>query len=632
MRSGAPTPDLSGLNHKPAGLHGQIRPKDGELEFEDGTPIRFWGVNLQAYALFHTRPASIELHAQRLARLGVNLVRIHHHDSHWVQPNVFGAEATDTRTLDPASMRKLDAWIAALKAQGIYIWLDLHVGRQFTPEDGIAGFDEIAEDTGLADIRGFNYVSPSIEQRMLEFQNAYLRHRNARTGLTYAEDPAVVAVMLTNENDLTHHFGNGLLPNKNVPLHSKLYMALSDQFARDNGFDPNATWRSWEHGPSKIFLSDLERRFNERLIPAVRDTGFKGLISTTSLWGGMTIAGLPSLTLGSIIDTHSYGSGGETGYDPRIQSGFLDWIAVAQVAGQPLSVSEWNIAEYPTEDRFIAPLRVATRAAHQGWDAMMIYGYSQQPLNGPLQPSNWSMAEDPGVIWMMPAAALLFREGHVRRAEKTYAICLDEDTFFGQPVSPHTSIGIRTIAEQSRLVTCMPDTPALPWLEPTELNDALYQPLDLDHSYLAGDATVVAADTGEFQRDFSTAQFKVDTGKSQIVAGRFQGGAVTTTDVVFEVATPMAAIAVQSLDSKDIAGSGRILISISGRTVPVGSDEPRFQIEPVEGFLRITAPAGLSPRPLRSNQTLPPDAHRFERGVHVIDLGKINDARWLYLE
>ncbi len=44
--------DLSFLNHKPAGRHGFITTKEDRLIFEDGTPERFWGGNIAAYALF----------------------------------------------------------------------------------------------------------------------------------------------------------------------------------------------------------------------------------------------------------------------------------------------------------------------------------------------------------------------------------------------------------------------------------------------------------------------------------------------------------------------------------------------------------------------------------------------------
>jgi hypothetical protein len=42
-------------------------------------------------------------------------VRLHHHDSPWVSPNVFGDMTTlrDTRQLNAESLRKLDLWIKA---------------------------------------------------------------------------------------------------------------------------------------------------------------------------------------------------------------------------------------------------------------------------------------------------------------------------------------------------------------------------------------------------------------------------------------------------------------------------------------------------------------------------------------
>jgi hypothetical protein len=47
--------DVSFLNEKPAGLHGHV-PADGDrLVFDDGTPVRFWGANVQANALFKAR-------------------------------------------------------------------------------------------------------------------------------------------------------------------------------------------------------------------------------------------------------------------------------------------------------------------------------------------------------------------------------------------------------------------------------------------------------------------------------------------------------------------------------------------------------------------------------------------------
>ena len=85
--------DLSFLNaaEKPAGKHGTLGVAGDQLVFADGTPARFWGANLTAYALFQTGLSDTVNQAKRLSKLGFNLVRIHHFDSDWVKPNILGA-------------------------------------------------------------------------------------------------------------------------------------------------------------------------------------------------------------------------------------------------------------------------------------------------------------------------------------------------------------------------------------------------------------------------------------------------------------------------------------------------------------------------------------------------------------
>jgi hypothetical protein len=625
-----PAPDLSFLNHKPAGLHGRVKAQGSELVFGDGSPARFWGVNVQAYALFATEPRSIPVHAKRLASLGVNLVRLHHHDSAWVTPNIFDPDS-GTRRLSAESLDHLDQWIAALKAEGIYVWLDLHVGRLLTPQDGVDDFDEIKDDKGRADLRGFNYISPSIQARMLEFQTAYLSHVNRYTGLSYAEDPAIMAVLITNENDLTHHFGNRLLPDKEVPRHTEIYMQLANDFAAEQGLSQRQVWRSWEHGPSKIFLNDLERRFNDLMQESIRDTGYDGLVATTNSWGGMSLAGLPSLTTGDMIDVHSYGSPGQTTLDPAEAADFLSWMAAAQVAGLPLSISEWNLSPYPAEDRFIAPLRVAVSGAHQGWDAPMIYGYAQSALNAPFRPNNWNFAYDPALVAMMPAAALLFRRGDVQPARATYLIDLDPDALFGRPITPDTSVALRTTYEQGRLLIGMPATPELPWLEATKPDPDVIRIRDPDASLLPEGATEVTADTGEFRRDFARGLFTVDTPRTQMAAGALSGGPISLSAIEVLVDNPMAAIAVQSLDDLPLGQSRNILISLTARAVPLDDKSPTFLVEPLNGTLRILGNRDLVLTTPGPRQGTLAEAHDVTEGVHVIDLARVGGANWLLL-
>src|SRR5262249_8276714 len=227
--------------------------------------------------------------------------------SDWVQPNVFGRNAPDTRKLDKASLERLDWWIKCLEDEGIYIWLDLHDGRQLTAEDKIDDFAEISKGKSTADLRGYNYVNASIQEAMQRFNEAYVNHVNRFTGLRYKDDPGIVAMLLTNENDVTHHFGNAFLPDKNVPRTDALYMAQATTFADEHGLPKNRIWRSWEQGPSKLFLNDLEHRFNVKIIEQLRALGVKVPIATTDTWGLNPLSSLPSLTDGQIIDAHSYG-------------------------------------------------------------------------------------------------------------------------------------------------------------------------------------------------------------------------------------------------------------------------------------------------------------------------------------
>ncbi len=140
--------DLSYLNEKPAGKHGFVQAKGSELVFADGTPVRLWGFGLQAGSLYartgdgKTDKALIDRHARRLAQLGANLVRMTHVDS-WGRPNLI-AEGPNTETLDGDGLDCIFNWVKALKAQGIYVWLDMITYRPFLKGDNIPGFEEIS--------------------------------------------------------------------------------------------------------------------------------------------------------------------------------------------------------------------------------------------------------------------------------------------------------------------------------------------------------------------------------------------------------------------------------------------------------------------------------------------------------
>lgn len=588
--------DLSFLNNNdlPAGRHGFIKREFDHLVFTDGAPVKFWGANLQARALFKTPDFEIKRHAKRIAQLGFNLIRIHHHDSAWVKPNIFKHPKNNTLELSDTSLKKLDWWIKCLKDEGVYLWLDLHVGRAFTINDGITEFDDFAKGKAQAEVKGFNYYNKSIQSLMQAFNTAYLSHINPFTQLAYKDDPAIISLLITNENELSHHFGNALLPNKQVPKHNAIFNLDVRRFTKKHRLSFNKTWRTWEMGESKIYLADTEHRFNQSMLTHLDHLGIKSLVATTNSWGRMGLSGLPALTDGSIIDAHSYGRSEELKLNPRLQPGFLSWAGAAQITGYPLSVTEWNIEPFPASDRFTAPLMTASIASLQSWDALMLYGYAQNSLVNNKVASNYSSFNDPAIMGLMPAAALLYRQNHVTPAIHSYELKLARDDFFFNKLNPNTSKTIRTLLETSRLTIAMPETAELSWLSKNihwDKNAIITHNPDKD--FIPTNQNFVESDTKELKRNWKMGIHTINTAKSQIASGWIGGQVIQLNDIEFRVSTNQAVVAVQSLENLPIAESSKLFITLMARSKPANGKKLPFISEPVSGEVIIKAPTGL---------------------------------------
>jgi hypothetical protein len=618
----ASQPDLSFLNQpeRPAGKRGFVHAKGDALVFDDGSPARFWGANITAASLFQTDREAVKQQARRLSRLGFNLVRLHHHDSYWVQPNIFGTRSSNTRRIDPDMLDRIDWWVHCLKEEGIYVWLDLHVQRKLTAADGIPGFEDMAKGQPAVDLKGFNYVDADIERAMQAFNEAYLAHTNPYTHLAFKDDPAVAAVLITNENDLTHHYGNALLPNQKVGRHGQRYMEEAKAFAKASGLPEDKVWKAWEYGPSKLFLNDLEQRFNARMIGHLRALGVKVPIATTSLWGWQAVS-LPALTVGDVIDVHAYEEPGFLGRDPRKQGNAMHMAATAQVAGKPVTVTEWNMGKLGVPDRHELPLYVAATASHQGWDALMHYAYAQTPLQSAGFASIWHAFNDPSRLAVLPAAALLYRRHDVREAMTTYEWSPTAAQLFDAPIASASAMPLRLAAEHGRLVTRMPATPALPWLKSAAATKAVSP---AQASGAANDD--LTSDTAELKRDWKRATFTVDTARTQLASGAIGGRELKLGDVNIRLQTPRASVAVQSLDDKPIRESGHLLVSIATDASPAGEKDLPYSSEPVRGDIEIAA-AGFT-----ADSRQPGVQVREQQGRTLIVLNGKEVAHWLSLQ
>jgi hypothetical protein len=603
--------DLSFLNadDRPAGRHGPIRARGDRLVDGAGREVRLWGTNLAAYTLFEASDERVRAHARRLAALGFNLVRLHHHDSAWVSPNVFEPKTGNTRVLREQSLRRLDWWVKCLNDEGLYVWLDLHVGRQFLPGDGARGIAEVEDATHS---KSFPFVNPDLEKLMHQFATAYLGRKNAFTGVRVADNPGLLGVLAVNESDLNAHFGPSLYPGRKRPVHEGLFagqVAAIGERLKLPAVRPQDTWRD---GPGKLVLATLEADFFGRAVANLRALGGAALIAAGSAWGGEPWRALPPLAVSDVIDVHSYGRGESLSSDPRAEADHLTWIAGAQLGDRPLTVSEWGIDGEDRRDRFTMPLRLAAVAALQGWDAVMHFAYHQGGLGPSASADTWSSASDPSLLAPMPAAALLFRQGHVRSARRIYVVRLDRQRLYLAGGSPAASLAVRTLVEQSRVVVALPDLPELPWDRASPAPAGAIPLADLDRDLLPSGSRVVTSDTGELARDFGAGLHTIDTGRTQAAAGWIGGRTIRLRDVEIAVTTAKATVALSSLDGLPLAASQRMLLTTVAQSEPGRGDQLPYRAEPVRGAIVLELRPPLAPltlQPLRPDGTPgPPSA------------------------
>lgn len=190
--------DLSGLSEKPAGKQGFVTIRNGHFYKPDGTRLKLWGVNITDWTRGSVQIPTKEestFWAKTLARFGVNCVRLTFLD--FVAPRgIIAANRNDTRMLDAEQMDKLDYWIAELKKNGIYIDLNLLVGRTFKQGDEVKDHDQI----GWA--KYVSYFDRQLIRLQKEFATQLLTHYNPYTKTEYRKEPAIVIVELANENTL----------------------------------------------------------------------------------------------------------------------------------------------------------------------------------------------------------------------------------------------------------------------------------------------------------------------------------------------------------------------------------------------------------------------------------------------
>lgn len=185
--------DFSGLNGGPIGEKDRVVIRDGHFRTSEGR-LKIWGMNVCFAANFPSHEDA-EKAAAHLAKLGINGIRFHHHDTSDEPRGLWVRGPGGARTVSGSLLERQDYFLAQLNRHGIYADLNLHVGRMLAPRDAVP--DACRYDKYLL------YFMPEMRAKLKEFCRAYLDHVNPYRKLRRADDPGIAVVEITNENSFS---------------------------------------------------------------------------------------------------------------------------------------------------------------------------------------------------------------------------------------------------------------------------------------------------------------------------------------------------------------------------------------------------------------------------------------------
>jgi len=605
--------DLSFLLDAPAGKHGFARIAGGHLVTGAGKRLRLWGVNITDWSRGSTMLPQKEdapMWAATLARFGVNCVRLHFLDLA-APRGLIDASRDDTRSFNADQLDRLDFWIAELKKRGVYVNLNLNVGRSYKVGDGVKDADKIRWAKGLT------LYDPRLIELQKEYAKQLLTHYNPYTKTEYRNEPAVVTIEMVNENALyvgfrapTPAYDKDLLDLYNAWLRqnrSPAQLAKLRALAGVEGEEPipRLTGREIAAAPPERFYTELEffmemeRRYFLDMQFYLKDTlKVKApLVGTADhSHSGSSYPLLASTSLLDIVDGHTYwqhpgprGIPNTPMVNAPLQSTVVELSRTA-FAGKPYTVSEVN-HPFPNDYASEGIPILAAYAALQDWDGVFWYTFEPKASADwkPVIGDPFDISHNPVKMPQLAAGALMFVRGDVR--------------------------GARQVIQRSYSRLQFQDSIRLPATEKPYFTPGFPLSLPLRHgsriASLEGKPTgkielreddPIVSDTGELVWSVSSeigGVVTVNTERTQAVIGFVNAHGKQLRHLRPEINNRFASLALSALDSKPIARSGRMLLVAGAAVTNTGAEwnETRSTlkqwgtsptlIEPVTGQLLI---------------------------------------------
>ena len=461
--------DMSGWLDKPAGKHGFLQYDGKDFHFEDGTPIKFWGINIGSNKPF-VEPEKASRWTKFMALYGINGVRMHK----------FTWDATDgvnSTVITNEKWENLDFFCKELRDAGIYYsWSHIY-GHRVLPGDSsrLLAYAEIANtkfpwshlNRSTASLVNF---AEDLQRLNIELTVNMLNHVNPHTGKRYADDPALSFIELQNEDNI--FWGAIEATLKQTPAYRKLLCNKFSVWLREKYKTQKALEAAWDgkgldsnnaslkegniypnpsHGyfsaayenalkenkpvPQHVadrasFLYEEQLNFYKRFVKAIRDTGYRGVIIGSCWQAGSGLSHFLNLHTDYVagpIDRHNYFGGG-TGHS--LKPGKFDNTAMVsnpgsgllstgfqQVIDRPFQISEW-MSLIPTEwTAESAPLIAAYGMGLQGWDASYAFAMDFDHFTPTIQSPGVYNVTTPTQLGLYPALAAMVYRGDVKEAD-----------------------------------------------------------------------------------------------------------------------------------------------------------------------------------------------------------------------
>jgi len=571
---------------------------DGHF-YHSGKQIRLWGVNLSFGANFPKHEDAPYV-AERLAAAGVNAVRCHHMDTARWPRGIWNAE--DGKTISAEALDRLDFFIDQLARRGIFVDINLHVGRAHSEYLSLPKtnrqYDKVC-----------NLFTPALVEAQKQYARELLTHINKYRKVRYADDPAVAIVEITNENSFFMWDGEKVLrvlqPYYANILQSKYNTWLRQRYGTDANdialfADSETPARTLDR---MIFLAEAEKAYFDDMRNFIKnELGCKALVTGTIVFGPL---GLYAQSDMDFIDTHAYWQ------HPRFPGRPWDsnnWIveqkpmtdypgeatlfrlAAQRLAGKPFTVSEYNHPAPSDYQAECVPM-IASFAAAQDWDGVWLYTYShatdswdREVLSG-----YFDVDTNPAKWGFMRAGAAILRQGAIQPLENCLVVSLSS---FPQSLSYLAEVHRK---HGSNILS------ALAAICGTSRKDML------ENRFY----TTLTGKTGRSDRvsPAGALDWTVEDGKglfcasgrgAQVHVGHADRFESTTQGKITVIEPSFLALTVTALDEKWLDKSQKILITACGRcentgmkfsedrrTVGTNWGEPPVQIEAVDGSVRL---------------------------------------------